>query len=234
MAKRDLYNSLIEISLEDFLKTRGGGNIIEEKWTVNLDSFVSNLKDEQKRILKNKIEKKKNETHSQHNDVFHEISVACAFYGGANFLEENKNMFMPDFYSGGINVEIKTINNSDVEKNRLSDISECPRCVISNGWDENKIKIFMDLAVNAMVKKFNDHIQKAMKQLGAGGGHVWIVYAIDYPSGFHKYEELKLEIENKFDETIKALPIKYKVGYIHFGKLRDEIKNKKVKKQYEN
>src|SRR3989338_2792704 len=116
MERNDVYNSLIEIGLGDYLKTRGGGNIIEEKWMVNLASFVSNLTYEQKRILKNKIEKKKNETHSQHNDVFHEISVACAFYSDVNFLEENKNMSMPDFYSSGMNVEVKTINNSVEEK----------------------------------------------------------------------------------------------------------------------
>ena len=97
MVESNSYNSLIEIGLADYLMTRGGGDIIEEKWMVNLGSYISNLTDKNKRILKNKIEKKKNETHSQHNDALHEISIACAFYDSVNFLEENNNISTPIF-----------------------------------------------------------------------------------------------------------------------------------------
>ncbi|MEK7540696.1 MAG: hypothetical protein AAB529_00425 [Patescibacteria group bacterium] len=184
MVESNSYNSLIEIGLADYLMTRGGGDIIEEKWMVNLGSYISNLTDKNKRILKNKIEKKKNETHSQHNDALHEISIAYAFYDSVNFLEENNNISTPDFCSNGIHVEVKTINNSNVEKNRLNDISKRRCCMISNVWDESKIKIFMDLAANVMVKKFNYHIKTAIRQLNMNGGHVWIVYTIDYPPWF--------------------------------------------------
>lgn len=224
MASNDLYSSLIEIGLGDFLKTMGGGNIIEEKWIVNLGFFVSNLTDEKRKILKSKIEKKKNETHSQHNDVFNEISIACAFYDDVDFLEEN-NISMPDFCSDSANVEVKTINNSDVEKSRLQELDKGPRCEIYK-YDENMTKNFKILSVQAIIKKFENHIEKAKRQLGAGGGHIWVVYTTDSPPTFHEDEKLKLEIENKFDEIIETSPIEYKVRYIHFGKLRGEIKNK--------
>lgn len=221
MSKNNLYSSLIEIGLEDFLKTRGGGSIIEEKWTVNQDAFISNITDEQKRVLKNKIEKKKNETHSQHNDIFHEISIACAFYNNVNFIEENNAVPTPDFCSGNVNVEVKSINNSNEEKVRLWEPDKGQRC-------ENITENFKTLSVQAVVKKFKYHVEKAKKQLGEEGGHVWIVYAVDSPPNFHEDEKLQLEIESKFDEIIKTSPIKYKIRYIHFGKLRDEIKNRKL------
>jgi len=224
MAKNNLYNSLIEIGLEDFLKKRGGGNIIEEKWTVNLDSYVSTLSDKQKGILKNKIEKKKNETHSQHNDIFHEISIACAFYNNINFLEENNNVSTPDFRSDNTNVEVKTINNSNTEKERLHELDKGPRCEIYK-YDENLTENFRSSSIQAIIKKFKDHVEKAKKQLGVNGGHIWVVYAADSPPNFNEDENLRLEIENNFDEIIKKLPNKNGtcIRYIHFGDLRDKI-----------
>lgn len=218
-----LYKSLIEIGLEDYLKARGGGKIIQERWTVNLDFLVSKFTKEQKEILKNKINEKKNETHAQHNDIFHEISIACAFYSNVNFLSESKDTLTPDFRFGSTNVEVKSINNSNEEKNRLSELDKGPRCEhkpIRN--DEN----FINSSVQAITKKFKEHIEKAKKQLGADGGDIWVVYAHDSPPGFSQDERLKLEVENKLDEIIKTLSTEYKVRYIHFGKLRDELESK--------
>ncbi len=45
------------------------------------------------------------------------------------------------------------------------------------------------------------------------------------PPGFHKYEELKSEIENKFDKIIENLQVGYEVRYIYFVRLREKIKN---------
>jgi len=224
MAKNNLYNSLIEIGLEDFLKERGGRNIIEEKWTVNLNFFVSNLTDIQKGVLKNKIEKKKSETHSQHNDMFHEISIACAFYNNITFLEEDNAISTPDFRADNTNVEVKTINNSNVEKDRQRELSKGPRCEVFK-IDEDLTENFISLSTQAIIKKFTDHVEKAQKQLGADGGHIWVVYAADSPPNFHEDEKLQLEIENNFDEIIKKLPNKNGlcIRYIHFGDLRDKI-----------
>src|SRR3989344_6284093 len=104
------YISLIKIGLEDYLKKRGGGNIYRENYLLKLDSFVESLSNSQKEILKNKIIKKKNETHTQHNDLLHEISITCAFYDKVNFLPETDKK-TPDFCSNGTHVEVKTINN---------------------------------------------------------------------------------------------------------------------------
>lgn len=222
MSDINLYSSLIELGLKDFLKTRGHGKIIKEKWAINLDVLVSKFTEEQKEILKNKINKKKNETHAQHNDVFHELSIACAFYDNVNFLKENKCALTPDFCSGSASVEVKTINNSNEEKDRLSELNKGLYCE-HRKYDENFTKNFKKLSIQAIIKKFNEHIQKAQQQLGEDGGHIWVVYAPDSPPSFNEDEQLKLEIENKFKEIVKTVPEQYKISYIHFGDLRDKL-----------
>ncbi len=217
-----MYTSLIEIGLEDYLKARGGGKIIEEKWTINLDSFVSSLTDEQKKILRNKIFKKKNETHLQHNDLFHEIGIACAFYDNISFLEESNTISKPDFRSNNTSVEVKTINNSEEEQERLFTLNKGPNCVIQ-GIYKNERKS----SVNAVVSKFKDHIEKAKKQLSETGGHIWVVYAIDSPPGFDEDAALKLEIENGFNTVMKdSLSEGITIRFIHFVELRDKIQSK--------
>lgn len=213
------------MGLEDYLKTRGGGKIIEEKWTVNLDSCVSNFTDKQKRILKNKIEKKKNETHSQHNDVFHEISIACAFYDKVNFLPETDEK-TPDFCSNGICVEVKTINNSDVERKRQDELNKGPYCNIGPALNRNEIENIKKEYIDCVSKKFTEHINNAKGQLNPKGGHIWVVYAIDWPPELPKeiWEEIKKEIENKFDEIIKKTQSEnFCIRYINFELLREKI-----------
>lgn len=227
MTRNNLYNSLIEIGLEDYLKRRGGGIIHEEKWMVNLDYFVSNLIGRQKRVLKDKIKKKKNETHLQHNDVLHEISIACAFYDSVNFLEENNDIFTPDFRSDSTNVEVKTINNSDIECKRLDTLNQGPYCNISPALNQDEVKQLKEEFIKCVSIKFKDHIEKAKKQIGSNGGHIWVVYAIDSPPKFHL--NIHEEIKNRFEKIIKELLFKLNepkicVKYIHFELLREKIK----------
>lgn len=223
MADNNLYKSLIEIGFEDYLRQRGGGNINEENHMLKLNLFVENLSDDQKKILKEKIGKKKNETHMQHNDMLHEISVACAFYDKVNFLQETDEK-TPDFCSNGIYVEVKTINNSDVERKRLDALDHGPYCNVSPALNQDEVEQIKEEFIKCVGNKFMDKIKKAGEQIGLNGGHIWVVYAIDSPSKFH--EKIGREIENKFNEIVKHLPIRYKARYIHFMKLRDEIENK--------
>jgi len=225
MADNNLYKSLIEIGLEDYLKQRGGGNIYQESHMLKLNLFIENLSDDQKKILKEKINKKKNETHTQHNDMLHEISVACAFYDKVNFLQETDEK-TPDFCSNDICVEVKTINNSDVERKRLDDLDKGPYCNVSPMLNQNEIENIKKEFIECVGKKFNDHINKAKEQLNSSGGHIWIVYAIDSPPKFH--EKINTAIENKFDEIIKELSSELHksnicVKYINFGSLREKI-----------
>lgn len=158
--------------------------------------------------------------------MFHEISIACAFYNDITFLEENNNIPTPDFRADNTNVEVKTINNSNVEKDRHRELSKGPRCEIYK-IDENLTKNFISLSIQSITKKFKDHVEKAKKQLGVNGGHIWVVYAADSPPNFHEDKEPQLEIENNFNEIIKKLPNKNGIciRYIHFGDLRDIIEN---------
>lgn len=229
MANNNLYNSLIKIGLEDYLKERGNGKLIKENWTVNLDLFVSKLPVKQIKILRHKVKKKKNETHLQHNDMFHEISIACAFYKNINFLVENNSSLTPDFRADNTNVEVKTINYSNAEKERLSELDKGIFCKIMK-TDNSSQENFKISTVQAITNKFNYHIKKAQKQLGMNGGHVWVVYATDSPINFHENEKLRSEIENNFDEIIKNLPNKNRlcIRYIFFGDLRDKIEKKGV------
>lgn len=228
MTNNNLYKSLEKIGLGDYLKKRGSGCIDKEDHMSGLNFFVENLPNSQKKILKNKIEKKKKETHMQHNDVLHEISIACAFYDKVNFLPETKEK-TPDFCSNDICVEVKTINNSDVERKRLDGLDKRPYCNISPMLDQNEIENIKKEIIKCVGKKFNDLVKKAKGQLNSSGGHIWVVYAIDSPPKFH--EKINTAIENKFDEIIKELSselhkLNICVRYIHFGELRDKIKNK--------
>jgi hypothetical protein len=225
MADNNLYKSLIEIGLEDYLKQRGGGNIYSEPHMTKIDIFVGNLSDEQKKILKEKIDKKKNETHTQHNDMLHELSIASAFYDKVNFLQETDEK-TPDFCSNGIYVEVKTINNSDVERKRLDELDKGPYCEISPALNQSEVEKIKKEFIDCVGKKFKDHIETAKEQLNSRGGHIWVVYAIDPPPKFH--EKINTSIENKFDEIIKELsPELYKsnicVKYMHFELLREKI-----------
>jgi len=223
------YKSFIEIGLEDYLKQRGNGNIYQEGHMFKINSFVGNLSDDQKKILKDKIIKKKNETHTQHNDLLHEISIACAFYNKVNFLPETDEK-TPDFCSNGICVEVKTINNSDIERKRQDELNKGPYCNISPALNQKEVEDIKKETIECVGKKFKDHIGTAKKQLDANGGHIWIVYTIDSPPKFH--EKINIEIENKFDEIIKELSLelnksKICVRYIYFESLREKIANLK-------
>lgn len=65
-ANTAFYPALIEIGLEGYLKQRGGGVIQYELHTEKIDRFVQGLSVDQKKMLKQKIDNKKNETHT-HN-----------------------------------------------------------------------------------------------------------------------------------------------------------------------
>ena len=221
MTDNNLYKSLIEIGLEDYLNQRGGGNIYQESHMLKLNLFVENLSEDQKKVLKEKIGKKKKETHTQHNDMLHEISVACAFYDKVNFLQETDEK-TPDFCSNGIYVEVKTINNSDVERKRLDDLDKGPYCNVSPALNQDEVNKIKKEFIECVGKKFTDHINKAKEQLNSSGGHIWIVYAIDSPPKFH--EKINKEIENKFDEIIKKMQSEnFCIRYIRFESLREKI-----------
>ena len=160
MTDEKLYQSLIEIGLEDYLKQRGNGNIYQEAHMLKIDSFVENLSNDQKKILKDKISKKKNETHAQHNDMLHEISIACAFYDKVNFLPEIGEK-TPDFCSNGICVEVKTINNSDVERKRQDELNKGLYCNISPILNQNEVEKIKKEFIECVGKKFTGHINKA-------------------------------------------------------------------------
>jgi hypothetical protein len=225
MTDNNLYKSLIEIGFEDYLKKRGGGNIYFEPHMEKINFFVNNLSDKQKKVLKDKTDKKKNETHTQHNDVFHEISIACAFYDKVYFLQETDEK-TPDFCSNDIYVEVKTINNSDVERKRLDELDKGPICEISPALNQGEVEKIKKEFIDCVGKKFKDHIETAKKQLNSRGGHIWVVYAIDSPPKFH--EKINTAIENKFDEIIKELSSELHksnicVKYMHFESLREKI-----------
>ncbi|MBI2099684.1 hypothetical protein HYT45_04770 [Candidatus Uhrbacteria bacterium] len=223
MTGEKLYQSLIEIGLEDYLKQIGNGNIYQEAHMLKIDSFVKNLSDDQKKILKDKISKKKNETHAQHNDMLHEISIACAFYDKVNFLPET-NEKTPDFCSNDICVEVKTIDNSDIERKRQDELNKGPYCNISPALNQKEVEDIKKEFIECVGKKFTEHINKAKEQLNPGGGHIWIIYAIDSPPKF--YEKINKEIENRFDEIIKKLqPKNFCIRYINFESLREKIAN---------
>jgi len=221
MTDGKLYKALIEIGLKDYLKQRGNGNIYQEAHMLKIDSFVKNLSDDQKEILKDKISKKQKETHTQHNDMLHEISIACAFYDKVNFLQE-KDEKTPDFCSNNIYVEVKTINNSDVERKRQTELNKGPHCEISPALTQAEVENIKKEYVDCVGKKFTKHVNKAKEQLNRNGGHIWIVYTIDSPPKFH--EKINEEIENRFDEIIKELQIKNLcIKYINFESLRKKI-----------
>lgn len=221
MTNEKLYQSLIEIGLEDYLKQKSNGSIYQESYMLKIDSFVKNLPDNQKKTLKDKISKKKNETHAQHNDMFHEISIARAFYDKVNFLPET-NEKTPDFCSNGICIEVKTINNSDVEHKRQDELNKGPYCDIIPALNQKEVEDIKKEFIGCIGKKFTEHTNKAKEQLNPRGGHVWIVYAIDSPPKFH--EKINKEIENRFDEIIKELQSKnFCIRYIDFESLREKI-----------
>ena len=220
-----VYKSLNEIGLENYLRTRGHGHIIKEDWMLNLDTWVKKLPNEQKEKLKEKISKKSAETHIQHNDMFHEISIACAFYNDVKFLPET-NKKTPDFCSNGTYVEVKTINNSDFERKRLDELDKGLYCNISSILSQNAVEQIKKKFIDCVGKKFRDHVKKAKEQMDSNGGHVWIVYAIDRPPKF--YEDVRKEVKNKLEEIIKELSNELNksgvdVKYIHFEDLRKKI-----------
>lgn len=226
MTDEKLYQSLIEIGLENYLKKRGNGTIYSEPHTLKINSFVENLPNDQKEILRDKINKKKNETHTQHNDVFHEIGIACAFYDNVKFLPEEQDKKTPDFNSNDIYVEVKSINNSDIERERQEELGTGPQVDISPALTSTDLDKIKKEYINSVSKKFEEHINKAKEQLNSNGGHIWVVYAIDSPPKFH--ENINKEIENSFNEIIKKLQSEnFCIRYIHFESLREKIANSK-------
>jgi hypothetical protein len=218
----NLYKSLFGIGLEDYLRQKGNNNIYQETYILKIDFFVENLPKEQKKILKEKISKKKSETHAQHNDIFHEISIACAFYDKVNFLQENNKTKASDFCSNGIYIEVKTINNSNIERERQDELNKGRHSEVSPALTQAETEKIKKEYIDCLGKKFTDHINKAKEQLNSRGGHIWVVYAIDSPPQFH--EKIDKEVENKFDEIIKELQTKNLcIRYINFESLREKI-----------
>ena len=226
---------LKSIGLQSYLEKRGGGVIYPEPHVLAVNHFVEGLPGAQKEILKEKISQKERETHIQLNNIFHEICVACALYENVEFLPEDQPGKHPDFKSGDINVEVKSINNSDEERARQDYLAINVRsCKIKQCLNTKKTEEWRVRCVNSVNRKFQEHVNKAKEQLRPEGGEIWIVYTVDWPLWLPKerFEEIKKEIENSFN-ALREDPQskKYRIEYIHFGSLRNKLRDKLDKHQ---
>ncbi len=113
-----MYPHLIEIGLQKYLNNYFfNKEWLLEKHLENLDKFIASKDEKQRDILKGKFSKI-NE-HVSLNDHFHEIMVAYIFHPKGIFQEDGFLGGSPDIIDNGILIEIKTINPSPKELERI-------------------------------------------------------------------------------------------------------------------
>lgn len=201
-----MYPSLQSIGLKLYLDEYFfNEEHIQERWLTKLDAFVENLSDDQKLVLKEKF--KSNLPHLSKNDLLHEIMVACAFYPQAKF----NGGAGPDLVDGNICIEIKTINTSPIEVERVKNLvpNSTRYSIPKDGGFEKRIE-----------SKFDFRFKKAIKQINHDGTII-IVWDSDLVV---RWESRKRKIETLLKTLVereKPKESKVIVKTIFFGDLRE-------------
>ncbi|MFA5127991.1 MAG: hypothetical protein WC457_03245 [Patescibacteria group bacterium] len=167
-----MYENLQNINLTKYLnECCGGQDWVNERWLRALDKFVGELSDENKDILKARINII--QSHLQTNDIINEIMIACAYHPRANFLSEGKTLSY-DMFDKSVNlkIEVKSLNEGIDEQVRHESDSFVGQAPLLPESEENNEICGMR---NAITKKCKDHIEKAIKQVDENG-KIYFVY----------------------------------------------------------
>ena len=203
-----MYQSLQSIGLKTYLDGYFfNGQYLHEKWLKRLDYFVSCLSEEQKVILKKKFQK--NLPHLSKNDLLHELMVACAYYPQAQFNGASG----ADLINGEISIEVKTINASPTEVERIKNlIPDSTRTSIPEDIDFEK----------RFENKFQVRARKAVEQLKHVGILV-IVWDSDLVVGWEGRKKKIETLLNRLAENNKRSELNVEIKTVFFGDLREML-----------
>jgi|GEM_PF-3035699 len=207
-----MYLNLVEIGLKCYLDSYFVDGWTHDSFVISLNKFVGKKSSGQKRILKSKFSKK--QKHLFTNDILHELMVACVFHPNADFLTEG-NSKTHDLLDGGIKIEVKTINASTEENDRIE--------AIVDGAIRNSIPEDLDYK-NRIKTKFNLRVDKAKEQIGTG-----VIYIIWNSDLVKRWEERKREIEAFLSFLVseqKKLLRNIEIRTIYFEDLKEKISSR--------
>ena len=207
-----MYDHLVEIGLKNYLDSYFFNQTwIVEDYLQKLDLYVSTLPVEQQKILRLKYSS--NRDHLQQNDLLHELLVASVFHPNGSFIHETTSEKSADILDGSIRIEIKTINASptEVERVKIMDPGTVRTMVPRDDYYEDRIR-----------RKFRLRIDKAVEQL-SGSGLVYLVWDSDLTGN---WSDRKERIEKLFTELVAAeenLHPNLIIKSIYFGDLRERL-----------
>lgn len=206
-----MYPELTKFGLENYIKTACGGSIQSDPYFSALERFSSGLSEGNKKVLMDKF---KGQSNAQMNDLLNEVAVACVFHPKAQFNAPDR----PDLTADGVNIEVKTLNESAQERQRhtssfFSSISPALNTIdLSNEYD---------LIEQALKNKVTSHLKKAKNQLN-GVGLVYLIW--DYDNLLHG-EDGHVHVNNIVREGEARTIIESVVGKFVYEHQRLTVKN---------
>jgi len=207
-----MYQSLVKIGLKKYLNEYFfNKEWLSEEYLEKLNSFVALKSKEQQAILKNKFTKKL--SHLSANDHLHELLIACAFHPNGLFQKEIPDTSSSDIIDNGILVEIKTINASPDEIERIKAL--VPNSVRNSLPKDNEYEA-------RICQKFKQRIEKAREQVKDNG----IVYIVWDSTFVINFRSRKTQIERLFERLIlteKKKSPNLKIQIVYFEDLREKV-----------
>src|SRR5581483_6097955 len=164
-----MYEKLKKLNLETYMKCFCGGEIKSDSYLSALESFLNSLTEKNFNQLEEKFRGEKQK--SEIIDLLHEVEIAYVFHPKANFLNNEG----PDL-ENGVFIEIKTLNESEEERERHKTDRFCALSTVLNEKGKANEKKLVDDAIN---RKVTYHLEKANKQL-KGMGLIYLIWDYDF------------------------------------------------------
>lgn len=196
-----MYENLLQLNLEGYIKKYCGGAVTKNKYLKNLDLFIGNLSEDNLDILKNKF--KGNKEFSETSNLLREIEIALLFHPQANFRRESG----PDLEDNGTLIEVKSINEGKEEAERHTNNSFFS---ISTLLSERELKKEQTETIKAVKGKLVQHLEKAHKQINSKGliYIIWDYNTFIYRNNGQVHKNGALT-KNKIGLTIKATCLEF-------------------------
>jgi hypothetical protein len=203
-----MYTNLVEIGLKEYLDNYFFNKTwIKDKCIENIDAYVSNLSESQKKILSKKFINQSDFIRA--NDSFYELWIAYVYHQNGQFQEES-----PDLIDNNINIEVKNINTTKEEIERIKKL-------VPNSRGANIFPQELNLK-ERFEERFERHFQKAKDQIKSDG-KIYLIW--DTTLGF---DMNKSEIEGILNDLCKEKSIDYpniEIIHIYFGDLKEKVQN---------
>lgn len=204
-----MYKNLVEIGLKDFLNDYFcNQDWVMDKCIENIDAYVKIFDEDQKQILLNKFKNQKDFRRA--NDSFYELWIAYVFHQNGKFQID-----YPDIIENGENIEVKNINTTPEELDRIKTLQ--PNIINDSPFPE-------DLNLQERFNlRFERQINKALPQI-SHRGKIYLIWDTTI-KGFSKNKEEITRILNNLCDDKKIIYPKVEIIHLYFGDLKERVVN---------